>query len=410
MALINFFLDCLKEVLKGGRIYWIWMLTLVFFAFLGVFTYIGQFQTGLIQTGMSDQVSWGLYVANFVYLVGMAAAAVIIVIPTYIFSAENAKKVVILGEGLAVAATVMCMLFVAVDMGRPDRLWHLLPVIGRFNWPLSLLTWDVLVLQGYMLLNLLVPMYILYSWYAGKKQHKQVIFIIAVVSMFWAISIHTVTAFLFSSNSARPFWHIALLAPRFITSAFTAGPAFIILSFLIIRRFTQFDIPRKTIDMLAIIVTIAMQVNLFMLGSEIFTEFYAETSHSAHAHYLFFGLNGLNGLVPWMYSAIAMNLAAVVLLMIHKTRLNTVTLSIACLFAVVGVWIEKGMGFVVPGFIPTPLGEIFEYTPTFTEVKVTMGVWAIGLVIFTVLVKAAIPIQNGRLRYHGTPQSASSVS
>ncbi len=399
MVLFSFIRDSIKEILTGGKVYWAWMIALIFFSFLGLFTYVGQFQTGLIKTGMSDQVSWGLYVANFTYLVGMAAAAVMIVIPTYIFHQESAKRVVIIGEGLAVAATIMCVLFVTVDMGRPDRIWHLLPVIGRFNWPLSLLTWDVAVLQGYMILNLLVPGYILYHRYAGKSYNHRLVFFLAIVSMFWAFSIHTVTAFLFSSNAARPFWHVSLLAPKFIASAFTAGPAFIIIAFRVIKSRTTFEIPEKIINLLALIVTVAMQINLFMLGAELFTEFYAETSHSASAHYLFFGLKGLNGLVPWIYSAIILNVMALVLLMFHQTRTNTNTLTIACVMAAVGVWIEKGMGFVVPGFIPTPIGEIQEYLPTFTEVKVSLGVWAIGLLVFTVLVKAAIPIEDEKLRY-----------
>ncbi len=399
MVFLSFLIDCSKEVLKGGKAYWTWILSLVFLIFLGLFTYIGQFQTGLIKTGMSDQVSWGLYVANFTYLVGMAAAAVMIVIPTYIFNQDSAKRVIILGEGLAVAATIMCMLFVTVDMGRPDRIWHLFPVIGRFNWPYSILTWDVIVLQGYMLLNLLVPGYILYHRYSGRDYNHGLVFFLAVISMFWAFSIHTVTAFLFSSNSARPFWHVSLLAPKFIASAFTAGPAFIIIAFRVIKSRTTFEVPDKIINLLAIIVTVAMQINLFMLGAELFTEFYAETSHSASAHYLFFGLKGLNSLAPWIYTAILLNVIAVILLMVHKTRSNPKTLTLACIFAAVGVWIEKGMGFVVPGFIPTPLGEIQEYLPTLTEVKVSIGVWAIGLLVFTILVKAAIPIEDEKLRY-----------
>ena len=399
MAIVDFILDSTKELFKGGKRYWFWMLALVFFIVLGGLTYIGQFRAGLIKTGMSDQVSWGFYVANFTYLVGMAAAAVMVVVPTYIFKDKNARSVVILGEALAVAATVMCVLFVTVDMGRPERIWHVFPFIGRFNWPDSMLTWDVIVLQGYMILNLALPLYILYHRYVGKDYNHKLVYGLVILSIFWAISIHTVTAFLFSSNAARPFWHSALTAPRFLASAFTAGPAFMIIAFRIIHRYANYEIPRQAIDMLAIIVTVAMQINLVMVGAEIFTEFYSETAHSAHAHYLFFGLNGLNGLVPWIYSAIVMNIIAVVLLMIHRTRRNMTTLTIACILAAVGIWIEKGMGFVLPGFIPTPLGEVFEYFPTVTELLVTLGVWSIGMLNFTVLVKIAIPIQSGRLQW-----------
>jgi len=399
MAIVDFFLDAAKELISGGKKYWIWVLALIFFTVLGGLTYIGQFMNGLIVTGMSDQVSWGFYVSNFTYLVGMAAAAVMVVVPTYIFKDKNARSVVILGEALAVAATVMCVLFVTVDMGRPERIWHMLPFIGRFNWPNSMLTWDVLVLQGYMLLNLFVPLYILYHRYVGKDYNHKLVFGFVVLSIFWAISIHTVTAFLFSSNTARPFWNTALTAPRFLASAFTAGPAFMIIAFRIIDRFSTYEIPKQAINMLALIVTVAMQINLVMVGAEIFTEFYAETSHSASAHYMFFGLNGMNGLMPWVYSAIIMNIIAVTLLMIHRTRQNLNTLTFACVLAAVGIWMEKGMGFVVPGFVPTPLGEVFEYFPTINEILIALGVWSIGMLIFTALVKVAIPIQGGTLQW-----------
>ncbi|MCP4295728.1 MAG: polysulfide reductase NrfD [Proteobacteria bacterium] len=399
MGIIKFFTACIKEQFKGGIAYWIWVIMLLFFLLQGCIAYVGQLQEGLIKTGMSDQVSWGMYVSNFTFLVGMAAAAVMLVIPAYVFHNKDAKSVVILAEGLAVASSLMCMLFVMVDMGRPDRLWHLLPVVGRMNWPYSMLTWDVIVLNGYFVLNLLIPLYILYCKFMGKNERYKWVFAGAVVSMFWAISIHTVTAFLFSSNSARPFWSTALLAPKFLASAFTAGPAFIILAFKVINKSKVYAVSNQAIKMLAIIVTIALQINLLMTFSEFFTEFYNEGTHSASARYLFFGLNGFDSLVPWIHTSITMSLIAVTLLMIQRTRENSYTLMIACTLVVVGVWIEKGMGFVVPGYIPTPIGEVFEYFPTIHEIQVSLGVWAIGLLVFTALVKAAIPIQNRTVKY-----------
>ena len=401
MGVFKFITACTKEQFKGGVAYWIWVIILTIFLLQGGVAYIDQIQDGLIKTGMSDQVSWGMYVSNFTFLVGMAAAAVMLVIPAYVFHSKDAKSVVILAEGLAVASSLMCMLFVTVDMGRPDRLWHLMPVIGRMNWPYSLLTWDVIVLNGYFVLNLFIPMYILYNKFMGREGNHKLIFMGAVVSMFWAISIHTVTAFLFSSNSARPFWSTALLAPKFLASAFTAGPAFIILAFKAIQKSKTYNVSNQSIKMLALIVTIALQINLIMTFSEFFTEFYNEGTHSASARYLFFGLNGFDSLVPWIYTSVIMSLIAVLLLMIRRTRENSNTLMLACVLVVVAVWIEKGMGFVIPGYVPTPIGEIFEYFPTIHEIQISIGVWAIGLLVFTALVKAAIPIQNGVLQHSG---------
>lgn len=391
--------SALKEAFSGGKGYWSWILILIFFIFVGLATFTNQLEEGLALTGMTDQVSWGFYVANFTFLVGMAAAAVMLIIPAYIFNNLDARRVVLLGEGLAVAASLMCMLFVLVDMGRPERLLHMIPGIGQLNWPDSLLAWDILVLTGYLLLNLLIPGYILYHRFHGLEYNKKLIFVAVLISIFWAFSIHTVTAFLFASNTGRYFWHTALLAPRFLASAFTAGPAFIILAFFTINRVSPYKIGHQSIQLLAVITTIAMQINLLMLGAELFTEFYGEGQHSASARYLFFGLQGLDSLVFWIYFAIFCNISAVLLLMIRKTRQKQLTLMIACIFAVIGVWLEKGIGFVIPGFIPTPIGEVFEYAPTFLEIKISLGIWGIGLLVFTLLIKATLPIQRGTL--HG---------
>ena len=224
MPLIRFCIDSLKEMFQGPRAYHLWLIGLARVVSLGVFSYNQQLQEGLVVTGMSDQVSWGFYIANFAFLVGIAAAAVLLVIPAYLFHRQDIKQVVLIGEMMAVAAVVMAVLFVIVDLGRPDRIWHMIPVIGRFNWPTSLLAWDVVVLNGYLALNVIIPFYILFSHYRNREPNRKLYFPLVVVAMFWAISIHTVTAFLFSANSGRPFWHNALLAPRFIASAFASGP------------------------------------------------------------------------------------------------------------------------------------------------------------------------------------------
>lgn len=400
-SLMRFFKAAAGEVLKGGAAYWAWLGGLALVVLVGAFAYLGQVREGLIVTGMSDQVSWGVYISNFTFLVGLAAAAVMVVIPAYIFHDKGAKHVVLLAEGVAVAACVMCLLFVVVDLGQPIRFWHLMPVIGRFNWPQSMLAWDVIVLNGYLALNLGIPMYVLYSKFKGREPELKKYFPFILLSIFWAVSIHTVTAFLYSSNAARPFWHTALLGPRFIASAFAAGPAFIILAFQVIQARTEFRIESAEIRRLTLVATIAMQINLFMLGAELFTEFYSATEHSASAHYLFLGLHGHNALVPWIYTAISLELCAVAVLMIHPLREKRFIRNLALVAAIVGIWIEKGMGLIIPGFIPTPLGEIVEYFPTVTEVLVSLGVWAAGLIVFTVFAKPAIAIELGRLREQG---------
>jgi molybdopterin-containing oxidoreductase family membrane subunit len=396
-ALGAFVADGVREVFRGGRVYWSWVGGLGVVILVGGLAYGRQLDQGLITTGMSDQVSWGVYIANFTYLVGIAAAAVMLVIPAYVFHRDDVKDVVLVGEGIAVAAVIMSILFVVVDLGRPERMWHMLPLLGRLHFPASLLAWDVVVLTGYLVLSVVIPFYMLFSRYRGREPRPKLYLPAILVSIAWAISIHTVTAFLFSSNVARPFWHTAVLGPRFLASAFTSGPALIVLALQVIGRQTPFKIPPSVIQLMTLIATVALQINLFLLGTEIFTDFYFRTEEVTAATYLYLGLDGANRLVPWIWSAITLQVVAAAILTVHALRRRRVLASIACVLAIVGVWIEKGMGLVIPGFVPTPLGEVFEYTPTWGEVFVSLGIWALGILVFTLLAKVAIPIELGRV-------------
>ncbi len=395
----QFVKDGWRSATQGNLTYHIWMGTLTALMLLGAAGYYFQLRDGLAVTGMHDRVSWGLYISNFTFLVGVAAAAVMLVLPAYVLKDVSFKQAVLIGEGLAAAALVMCLAFVIVDLGGPQRAWHLIPGLGYFNWPDSLLTWDVLVLNGYLFINISIPLYILYHHYQGKEPDKRVYLPGVFISVFWAVGIHMVTAFLYAGLPARPFWNSSLLGPRFLASAFAAGPALIILVLAFIKRYTVYPIPQATLQKLALVTTVAAQVNLIMLGSELFKEFYAPTHHSLSAFYLFFGLKGHSALVPWTWTAIALNVVATAILTVHTLRNRFSWLSLACILLFVGIWIEKGMGLIVPGFLPGPWGEIVEYQPTLVEILVTLGIWALGAFVFTLLVKVALPIELGKLRY-----------
>ncbi len=384
----------------GGSRYYLWLVFLAALIGMGAFAYYRQAVHGLGVTGMTDQVSWGLYIANFTFLVGVAAAAVMMVIPGYLYHNKEVKGGVLLGEMVAIGAVVMCLLFVVADLGRPDRMWHMIPPFGKFNFPVSMLAWDVLVLNGYLLLNLHVPGYLLYKRYRGEEPAKWLYMPFVYISIVWAISIHTVTAFLYTGLAGRPFWNVAILAPRFIASAFCAGPAFIILVLEIVKGWTRFPMGHQVISFLRMVVLIAGLINVFLLVSEVFTEFYADSAHVASARYLFFGLHGHNTLVPWIWASITMNVLALLALVSRKFEGRGIVLrNIPLLMLIVAIWIEKGMGLVFPGFIPTPLGEIVEYLPSTNEVMVALGIWGIGLFIITVLIKHAVDIETGEIRY-----------
>lgn len=399
MSLLLFVTDVGKEIFRGGRIYWSWMAALSGVALFGIFSYYMQSNLGmLVTTGISEEVSWGIYIANFAYLIGIAAAAVMLIIPAYIFHHEDIKKVVVIGEGMAIAACIMAFLFIFASLGRPDRIWHLLPFIGRINFPRSMLAWDVVVINSYLILNLLMLFYMLYKNYQGGEPNIKVYSIAVVIAIGLAISIHTVTAFLFSSNVSRPYWHSAIVGPRFLASAFTSGPALMILALQVIHWNTRFKVDATVIGTLAVIMTVTLQINMFLLGVEMYTEFYSQTRHASSIQYLFFGLKGHTALIPWIWTSIALNMVAVIMLTIHPIRRTRPLLNLACAMTIIGIWIEKGMGLVVPGFVPTPLGDIVEYTPTFLEISVSLGIWAIGAMIFTLIVKMVIPVELGLVK------------
>jgi Ni/Fe-hydrogenase subunit HybB-like protein len=540
---------CGRIAFLGDWRYYAWMGLLTAICLFGLNAYCKQLVHGLVVTGMSDEVSWGVYIANFTFLVGVAAAAVMMVIPVYIYGNEDLHDLVIFGELLAVAAIVMCLAFVTVDLGRPDRFWHLIPGIGQFNFPASMLSWDVIVLNGYLLLNVYICGYLLYCRYQKKKPSKWFYYPFVFIAIVWAVSIHTVTAFLYVGLGGRPFWNSAIVGPRFLASAFTAGPALIILALQVVRRVTasapagtavrlrsdaiaaprlasledldllahhlpelntvsiddrlaslhgaavldvaagdvllrqgttedsaffvligrvvvkreengrsritrsagpgeQFgevsalagtprvatataeerslvlrlpsaslrqlmqspkmnDIVQSRMSerlmitdhgllMLRSIVQVSMLINVFLLLNEVFKEFYSGNLHVASAKYLFIGLHGHYALVPWIWTAIGLNVVAMALLVLPLSR-SLKWLNVACVLCIIGIWIEKGMGLVIPGFIPTPLGAIVDYRPSLNETLVCLGIWAFGLLLYTIFLRMAVPILQGRL-------------
>jgi Ni/Fe-hydrogenase subunit HybB-like protein len=398
--MFRFFIHGYKASTQGSVYYWIWVTFLAAVSFIGLNAYANQLAYGLGTTGMGDEVSWGLYIANFAFLVGMAAAAVMMVIPAYIFKDKEMHKVVIFSELFAIAAMVMCLLFIVVDIGRPDRLWHMIPGKGYFNFPGSLLTWDVIVLNGYLILNIWVCFYVLYKGFKGEEPKKYLYIPVVFLAIAWAPSIHTITAFLFQGLGGRPFWNSGLIAPRFLVSAFAAGPAFMVLVFKYLKTINVIDFDEKVIDSIRTIITITLLINMFLAGSELFAELYSDSAHTIHISHLF-GLHGASVLAPWIWGALTLNgLAALILL--SPFRKNSICLILACIMIVLGIWAEKGLGFVIPGFIPTPLGDFVQYVPSANELLICAGIWAFGLLLYSFFLKAAIPIVNAeeqRKRY-----------
>ena len=378
--------------------YWAWVGLLIALIASGVTAYVSQITVGLSVTAMRDQVSWGFYIGNFTFLVGVAAAAVVLVIPAYVYDWKPIREIVIFGELLAVSAIIMCLLFVMADVGRPDHLWHMIPGIGYLNFPRSLLAWDMVVLNAYFAVNFVVVTHILYRAFTGRHYAKRLVVPLVLLSIPMAVGIHTVTAFLYNGLAARPYWNSSILAPQFLASAFCSGPAILLVVLQVLRRVTTFHIRDEAIWKIAELMAYAMFVNLFLHGAEAFKEYYSNTEHLLYTRYWFQGIEGHHTLVPFAWTAIALNVLALVLFINPKTRQNWVWLNVGCFATYAGCYIEKGMGLIIPGLTPDTLGEIYEYYPTLTEVRVAAGVFAVGFLVFTLMLKVAVPIVLGELQ------------
>jgi Ni/Fe-hydrogenase subunit HybB-like protein len=380
----------LELAVKGNKWYWGWLVVLLGIIGAGFGLYLMQLKFGLGITGMSRDVSWGFYIANFTYLVGVAAGGVMVVLPYYLHDYKAYGKITILGEFLAIAAIVMCLLFILADLGQPMRAFNVL----LYPTPNSVLFYDAIVLNGYLFLNLVIGWNVLEAERNGVHYQgwlKPLIYI----SIPWAVSIHTVTAYLYCGLPGRHFWLTAILAPRFLASAFAAGPALLILLCLFIRRFTNFDPGREQIQSLAKTVAYAISINVFFFLCEVFVAFYSQIpGHTTHLKYLFVGLHGHGALVPWMWASMILMAVGIVMTVTPSTRKNETSLAIACAVIILGTWIDKGLGMISGGFVPNPLHEVNEYAPTMPEIGITLGVYAIGALVLTVLYKMAVGVKE----------------
>jgi len=380
----------LEKALTGGRRYGATLVVLGLLMASGAACYALQLQRGLTITGLSRDVTWGLYIAQFTFLVGVAASAVMVVLPYYLHDFRAFGKITLLGEILAIAAVSMSLLFIMADMGRPDRALNVL----LHPTPHSVMFWDMLVLSGYLGLNAVIARTTLESERRSVPPPSWMKPLV-LLSIPWAVGIHTVTAFLYSGLAARPFWMTAILAPRFLASAFASGPALLILICLVLKRVSRFDAGKEAVERLAVIASYAMATNIFFTAVELFTAAYsAIPEHREAFQYLFIGLDGRSRLVPWMWGAELLALTALVLLIRPATRRRETTLAVACVAVFASIWIEKGLGMVVTAFVPSPLGKLTEYAPTLPEVGIAIGIYAFGAAVVTVLARVALSVRG----------------
>jgi molybdopterin-containing oxidoreductase family membrane subunit len=380
----------LERAFIGSRNYWLWLTGLLIVAGVGLVCYLDQFAHGLAITGMNRDVIWGLYVAQFTFLVGVAASAVMVVLPFYLHDQREFGRVVVLGEFLAVAAVVMCLLHIFVDLGQPTRVLNVL----LHPAPASIMFWDMIVLTGYLMLNLVI------GWTSLDCERNATrppgwIKPLIYLSIPWAISIHTVTAFLYCGLPGRHLWLTALMAPRFLATAFAAGPALLILLCLALKKTAGFDVGSEALRKLSVTIAYAMVVNLFFILLEFFTSFYSGVpSHRRDLQYLFFGFEGHARMVPWMWTSALMAIASIPILLISFRRRSHLPLAIACGMVFVSTWMEKGLGLIAGGFAISPTETVADYAPTRPEILISLGIYAGGTLLLTLPYKIAVSVKQ----------------
>ena len=392
----------IEKAVVGSRRYWTWIFCLLAIIGIGLLFYLRQMSYGLGITGLSRNVTWGLYIGQFTFFVGVAASAVMVVLPYYLHNHREFGRMTILGEFLAISAVTMCMLFVFVDMGQPTRVLNVL----LHPTPRSMMFWDFVSLGGYLALNGVIALVTLSAERKGVAPPGWIKPII-LLSIPWAISIHTVTAFLYSGLPGRSFWLTAILAPRFLASAFAAGPALLILLCILLRKLTGYDVGSQAIRGLAVIVTYAMLINVFFLLMELFTAYYSQIpEHMEHFQNLYTGMLGhASPLLFWGRTSLVLMAIALLLLLMPRARRHERTLVVACVVTFLSLWIDKGLCLVVSGFMPSPLGTMTGYTPTLPEILISAAVWAVGALMITVFYKIALSVREGVLLLpveHGT--------
>jgi len=260
--------------------------------------------------------------------------------------------------------------------------------------PRSMLFYDTVFLPGFMLLNLII------GWTAMGAEKRDVplqwwVKALIYLSMPWAVVMHTVTAFIYAGTPGRGFWMTAIMAPRFLVTAFAAGPALLIILSTIIKTLTRFEVTEKAIQKLVTIMLYALIIDVFFLGVEYFTVFYAHIpEYTKTFQYLFLGINGNCALVPWYWGMNIAILIAIALLVIPGARTNRPVLVAACIIALIGLWIDKGFVLVPAAFIPNVFGRIMEYPPSWVELTISLGIYSLGTLIITALYKVVISVKE----------------
>jgi len=396
-----------------------------------LYAYSVQLSMGLGATGMNAPAYWGIYIVNFVYLIGLSAGGVIVASLAYVFNLKEYRPVARIAELLAITCLVLAVIFVTLDVGRPERLLN----IVLFGNPWSPLVWDFVVIAVYLAICLVygylgtrpdivaamkaIPkrtrLYrLLALWYtdvspkALQKDHRT-LRLVAFAALPSAIALHSVTAWILGLMKAQPGWHTALLAPLFVVSAVISGLALVIVTTVAIRRFLHADIDDSLITKLGRFLVWLIPLDFYFAFAELITIQYGREPAQ------FTTLQDITlGPMAWAFwTEMIAGLLIPFLLIAHPKSRTPRRVGIAAFLVFIGVFFKR-IDIVIPSLIfrwlPFPAGS---YSPTWVEMSLMAGVYAFGILVILLLSKLfplvplEAPAEEGEVaREEGVPVTA----
>jgi molybdopterin-containing oxidoreductase family membrane subunit len=346
---------------------------------------------------MRDLTSWGLYITMFMFFVGLSAGGLIIATVPRVFQLRGFKPISKVAVFLSICCTILAAAFIVVDLGRPGRIWHLI-AYSNLDSPLM---WDVLVITTYLMISI-VYLGIVLRVEKGKGSERA-LNALSTTAFVTAVLVHSVTAWIFGLQMARPFWHSSLLAPMFISSALVSGLALTLFVVLILKNVGYLQKDSDTLGRMAKLLGIFVLVDLFLLFCELLTAFYPLGGTEYAAFRMMLG----GVFAPMFWTEVLGGLFAAYLLLKESTRMRTGLVGFASLLAIIGVFFKRYQlllaRFGLPnltyaGVTTGPqasdagslwhlLGSAFFYFPSLAEWGITIGILSLGATMMTLGLK-----------------------
>ncbi len=357
---------------------------------IGLVLWAIQLTGGMVQTGMRNLDSWGLYITMFMFFVGLSAGGLIISSVPKAFGIKGFGGISKVAVMTSIAATIAAVGFVIVDMGQPLRVWELF-AYSNLGSPLM---WDIIVIATYLILSCV------YLWaqiQAEKgKVSQKALRVISVIALVCAVLVHSVTAWIFSLQPAHEFWYTALLGPWFVSSALVCGTALVMLVCMGLSRAGYLEFSRENLVKLAKLLGAFVMVDLYFFACDLLTEGFPGADGAAVVQMLVSG-----PLAPFFWIEIIGCIVCAVICFTPSLRKPGI-LGIGCALAIIGIFCKRVQLLVggfqlpnldMPGALPSSLitnwSGTYEqayaglvYAPTMLEFGVCIGVIALAFLVF----------------------------